>query len=198
MNMNEAKHTGFSAFLFVVLTAGICSATAQAGSEFDLPEGWVPVGDSREAYHLEISEEAGREGRGLRIRSLDSEGGRFGGVAQLIAADDYAGERVRLSGYVRAMSVSGWAGLWLRVDGQNGNQVLAFDNMNNRPIRGDREWDRYEVVVDVSEEAGRVVFGALLSGGGEIHVDAMELEVVDESVPLTRGLPPRQPRNMSF
>jgi hypothetical protein len=34
---------------------------------------------------------------------------------QILAADNYRGERVRLSGFVKAKFIAGWAGLWMRV-----------------------------------------------------------------------------------
>lgn len=171
---------------------------AAMGDGFDLPEGWVPVGDSYPAYHLELSEEAGLDGRGLRIQSREGASGHFGGIAQSIAADDFVGKRVRLRGQVRAIGVSGWAGLWLRVDSEGSSQVLAFDNMSDRPVRGDKDWASYDIVLDVPEGAGSLVFGALLSGQGEIHVDSMELDEVGEDVPLTARPAPRRPQNMSF
>jgi hypothetical protein len=53
---------------------------------------------------------------------------------QVFRADDYRGKRLRLSGYVKAEKIDQWAGLWMRIDGEN--KTLGFDNMENRGIRG--------------------------------------------------------------
>ena len=50
--------------------------------------------------------------------------------------------------YVKSNEVEKYAGLWMRVDGQQ-NQVLSFDNMQNRPFRETTDWKKYEVVLDV-------------------------------------------------
>ena len=52
------------------------------------------------------------------------------------------GKRIRLSGHARSKDVSDWAGLWMRVDGPKG-EPLAFDNMQQRPIKGTGEFADY-------------------------------------------------------
>ncbi len=59
----------------------------------------------------------------------------------------------------------GWGGLWMRVDGRD-RKITAFDNMQNRSIKGTTDWSTYSVVLDVSEEAVDVSFGTLMSGKG--------------------------------
>ena len=36
-----------------------------------------------------------------------------------------------------------WAGLWMRVD--KGKDMVAFDNMQDRPIKGTTDWQRYYI-----------------------------------------------------
>jgi hypothetical protein len=84
---------------------------------------------------------------------------------QEISADAYHGKRVRLSANAKASDVQGWAGLWMRVDG-DGSRPLAFDNMGNRPIKGTTDWKRYDIVLDVAGQATDVAFGILLTGRG--------------------------------
>lgn len=38
--------------------------------------------------------------------------------------------------------------MWMRVDNKF-DDVLQFDNMNNRPITGTTNWNRYEIILDV-------------------------------------------------
>ncbi len=77
-----------------------------------------------------------------------------------------------------------WAGLWFRVDGPN-NTTLAFDNMEQRAIKGTTDWTRYEIVLDVPNEAQRLAFGVLLAGGGQVWMDDLRFEVVPTTVKTT-------------
>ena len=99
---------------------------------------------------------------------------------QMSQPGEYLGKRVRLSGYVKSDKVTNWAGLWFRVDGPNNGpnpSSLAFDNMQERPIKGTTDWTRYEIVLDVPEAAQRLAFGILLAGGGQVWMDDLKFEV---------------------
>jgi hypothetical protein len=76
----------------------------------------------------------------------------------------------------------------MRVDGAG--SLLAFDNMQNRPIKGTTDWKRYDVVLDVPPEAKALAFGLLLAGNGQIWFDDLRLEVVDRSVAVTMPAAP--------
>ena len=87
----------------------------------------------------------------------------------------------------------------MRVDGATPGAPLAFDNMQNRPLRGSFDWRRVEVVLDVPSEASAVAFGLLLTGRGAVRMSHLGLEVVDQSVSVTDTyLRPRQPINLDF
>ncbi|MDQ2069005.1 hypothetical protein [Natronospira bacteriovora] len=182
--MTEEKTWTIRIALGLLVLAVTIHLPATAG-ENGLPEGWFPVGDGPAVYETVVSEDAGMDGRGLIIRSRDQEELRFGGVGQRIDASDYLGERVRLTGYLRPRGVEQHTGLWMRVDPVGGGDPLAFDNMMERPVNGTADWSQYEVVLDVPNNASFIFFGALLAGKGEVNVDQLNLEVVDESTPVT-------------
>jgi hypothetical protein len=77
---------------------------------------------------------------------------------------------------------------------------LAFDNMQSRPVKGTRDWQRYEVVLDVAPEAKKIAMGVLLDGEGTLWVSDMNLEVVPTSVPTTDMMTDqkRGPENLRF
>ena len=113
---------------------------------------------------------------------------------------EYAGKRVRMSGYMKSQDVAGWAGFWFRVDGQ-GARSLAFDNMHGRAVRGTTGWKKYEIVLDVPQQATNLAYGALLDGTGKIWFSDLSFEVVDRSVATTNesgwdALP--KPSNLDF
>jgi hypothetical protein len=120
---------------------------------------------------------------------------------QTFKADAYRGQRVRLSGYVRSQDVGNWAGLWLRVDGSK-NDVLSFDNMQDRAIKGTSDWQKCEIVLDVPEEAQEIAFGLLLAGRGQVWMDDLKFETVGKDIPTTGGGLNRRategPKNLDF
>ena len=165
-----------------------------------LPPGWVRTGDRSVDYEVgllpaAVAYERTRVVR-LRLRDTVPRPSGFGALAQSIAATRYRGQKVRFSAAVRTEKVTGWAGLWLRVDGANG--VLVLDNMQDRSLRGSTEWTPAEIVLGVAQEAVRLNFGVLLSGAGAVDVARLHFEQVDESVPVTIGPLPDEPQNLDF
>jgi DNA-binding transcriptional MerR regulator len=94
----------------------------------------------------------------------------------------YRGGRVRYQGWLWTSEVrSGWAGLWLRVDGPD-REVLAFDNLGqvppDRSLKGTNDWTQAEIVLPVAAEAVALAFGVLLVGDGTLWADDLSLEAL--------------------
>jgi hypothetical protein len=190
----------------VVLLAVVAwvAIPAHSAEDASLPPGWFRAGSDPGDYEMGIDPSGGaRGGRCAFIRGRSANPAGFGTLMQMFNAADYAGKRVRLSAFVKAEQVSSWAGLWMRVDGSPaaGTQtprMLAFDNMQGRPIKGTVDWRRYEIVLDVPREAEAIGFGILLSGPGRAWMDALQLEKVSSDVPRTdRVVLPDRP-NLRF
>ena len=109
----------------------------------------------------------------------------------------YRSKRMRLSAYIKADHVEGWAGLWMQVGGHS-NEVLSFDNMHDRPIQDTSDWQKYEVVVDVPDNSVAYSYGVTLHGTGEVWFDDVQLEAVSDDVPLTNPLDRSQLVNPGF
>jgi len=152
-----------------------------------IPAPWFMGGDRPAEYEFgllpdSITQDGNRVVR-LRLRErIDSRSG-FGTLMQSVHATRYQGQRVRFCAMARAIEVTGWAGLWMRVDGPSG--MAAFDNMQRRALRGSTDWARADVVLDVSQDARSIHFGVLLSGGGAADISQVRFEVVADTVPLT-------------
>ncbi len=121
--------------------------------------------------------------------------------------DKYIGKRIRMSGLLKKKDVSKWSGLWLRIDQKGSTEPLGFDNMHDgkkdRSIKGTTEWTRYEIVLDVPLNASQLAYGALLVGTGQVWFDNLNLEVVDDKVPVTGSgkgeiIPNKGPVNLDF
>ncbi|MFY9308372.1 MAG: hypothetical protein WAQ28_04900 [Bacteroidia bacterium] len=153
---------------------------------FDLPAGWFNAGSKPKSYEMGIDKGAGKDGKNAAtIKSVEKTIDGFGTLMQQSKPDKYLGKRVRMTGYVKSENVTSWAGLWLRVDQAGSRQSLSFDNMGNRPIKGTTGWTKYEIVLDVPENASLIAYGALLDGTGQIWFDNITFEIVDQTIPTT-------------
>ena len=74
--------------------------------------------------------------------------------------------------------------MWMRIDGES-NKLLGFDNMQDRAIKGNTDWNKYVIVLDVPVSSKTILFGVLLTGEGKVWFDNFELKEVDKSVQLT-------------
>jgi len=169
----------------------------------DLP-GWWRAGSNPAGYLVGLDRAVRHRGRAsARLKSNGESPTGFGSLMQLSSADDYRGKRVRMSAWVKAEKVVSHSGLWMRVDGPSGDTTrpLASDAMQDRGIVGTRDWQKYEIVLDVPPESVDIAFGAHLSGAGTLWIDDVQFEGVDDRVPVTRpnpAAPPPRAKNLDF
>jgi len=100
-----------------------------------VPRGWLLAGTKPSEYEVGVDVDQMYQGHAtafLKSKTLNADG--FGTLMQSIKAEQYLGQKVRLSGLVKSEEVLGWAGLWMRVDKEK--SPVAFDNMENRAIKG--------------------------------------------------------------
>lgn len=173
-----SKTFPLAAFSVLIFCNGM--SMAQSGA----PKGWALQGSKPDAYAVQLdSIQKGPYGNSVLLYSkAESDGSAT--LMQAIKADDYRGKRVRFAGHIKGQGVKSWAGLWMRVN-NNDNKVTAFDNMEKRAFRGDGDWKKFEVVLNIPGDSGTISFGALLSGTGRIWVSRLEFQVVDQAVPVT-------------
>ena len=160
-------------------------------------QGWYH--GSNTGYEVGIDHGVVHMGRAsAHIKSEATVTDQVGLLAQTIRADDYLGKRVRLSAYIKADQVEGWAGLWMNID--SSYRPLGYDNMQNRPIFGTSDWQKAEIVLDVPPNSASMTFGVLLSGPGELWLDDVQLDVVGADVPTTDSsrAAQQQPLNLGF
>lgn len=192
--LDNLRLTGIVGLRSLVILAA-CSIALHAAA----PKGWFVAGSKPAEYESGIDQLATYNGHPsvyLRATKPIVEG--FGTLMQDFRADHYLGKRVRFSAWVKTDSAQDWAGLWMRVD--KGTQQVAFDNMQNRPIKGTASWQKYDVVLDVPQDATGIFFGVLLSGSGTVWLSDTKFEVVGPTV-LTTGAQVQkadEPTNLDF
>lgn len=151
-----------------------------------LLKGWQLSGSHPFNYKMGIDRETFHKGEAsgfLKSVTVQSQE-EFATMMQQFKADKYRGKRLKLSGFIKSKAVDGFCGFWMRVDDAL-HDVLQFDNMGDRPIVGDTEWNHYYIVLDVPENSAIIAFGVLLSGTGQVWIDGLEFEEVDKTVPTT-------------
>ena len=179
-------------------------APSQAAAN-EVPEGWVVAGTAPQDYQVSVLPEK-REGNNVVLleSGANPDPSKFGTLSQYCSADQYLGKRVRMTGYLKSENVKNWAGMWFRVDDSKQKDLsLSFDNMSDRPIKNTTDWKKYEIVLDVPQQAGAMAFGVLLEGSGKVWISGISFEVVDQSVPTTnmvkeRAALPQGPVNLDF
>lgn len=148
-------------------------------------QGWGLTGTRPDAYEIRCDEVfTDCAVPILRTRAFKSEPFGMGSLTHSESAEIWRGRRVELRAELRSGAVDGWAGLWMRVDGPEG-KVLAFDNMQNRALRGTSSFKWYSVVLDVPLDAEKVSFGVLLHGPGAVFIRELVFEEVDVNVSST-------------
>lgn len=169
-----------------------------------LPRGWHRAGSHPLQYKMGIDPDVHCEKYACaQVRSRVARAEGFGTLMQSCKPDSFLGKRVRMSAMARTKKIKSWAGLWLRIDGPEEGKSLNFDNMQDRPLQGTSDWQRYSVVLDVPKEAIRLAYGVLLGGDGSVWIADMKMEVVDADVPTTnvnreRRVLPDVPVNLDF
>jgi hypothetical protein len=145
---------------------------------------WDLVGTRPQDYQIGTDGNVAHSGAaGGYIRSTTEIAAGFGTLLQTFAADQYRGQRLRMSAYIKTDSVSKGAGVLMRVDGAN--KMLAISNMQDRPIKGTTDWAKYDVVLDIPEDSVDIAFGAWIEETGQISFDDFHFEVAGSDVPVT-------------
>ncbi|MGV3508594.1 MAG: hypothetical protein ACO1N7_04830 [Sphingobacteriaceae bacterium] len=155
-------------------------------SAFKLNEkikGWFLAGSSPQSYLIGVETNSERSSKVAFLKSVKESKG-FGTLMQGFYPNKYLGKRVRMSGFIKSKDVADWAGMWFRIDGED-KKALGFDNMQSRPIKGNQEWKKYSIVLDVPSNSKYFAYGVLLSGEGQIWMDDVSFEVVDATISTT-------------
>lgn len=186
--------------LLMLLMSLCVSLAAQAAP--GVPAGWYVSGGKPSDYEFGTERVEGSESQvSAYIKAKpDATAGGWGTLAQIIKADNYIGQRLRLSVRLKSEAVNRLQ-LWFEVDGAN-HGMITYNNMDDRPVTGTTDWKRYDIVLDVPPNASFIDFGFFLQGGkGEGWADVVKLEKVDLSVAITENTRTRDlssPTNLSF
>ena len=139
-----------------------------------LPKNWYAGGEGFKVYLDSLEKHSGKFSLKMEMPGVRS-GNSFGVFTGTLPIETFAGKNVEYKGWIKTKDVkNGYAGLWLRVDGEN-RATLGFDNMNDRGLKGDNEWTQVSIKIDVKKEAININYGGLFPGEGTVWFDNLEL-----------------------
>jgi len=194
--MSSDKRNPWRVRLGAMVVFVACALVVRA----EMPHGWFLAGSKPSEFEAGVDPGQAYQGhRSAYLKSQQLSVDGFGTLMQQFKAEQYLSERVRLSGLVKSQEVAEWAGLWVRVD--KGKEMVAFDNMQDRAIKGTTDWRRYEVVLEVPKDATGIALGILLTGTGEVWLNGARFDVVGADVAVTgssNAKVPDKPVNLDF
>ena len=172
--------------------------------KYEIPDGWGKYGTALDSYNIGIDEKISSEGsKSAFIVSVEEKIEGFATLMQSVDAAPFRGKKIKMTGFAKSENIKGEGLFWLRIDGEKKDdgerpEVLGFDNMEDRPIKGTTDWTKYEIEMEVPDKSVELFYGSILSGKGKIWIDNISFQEVtdDESKPvnyITEG-----PKNTSF
>ncbi|MDT0710604.1 helix-turn-helix transcriptional regulator [Mammaliicoccus sciuri] len=165
--------------------------------------GWFLSGSNPDDYVMSIDDEVVYQGKvSARLESRNNKKNNgFATMMQQFNAKKYLNKRMKLSAFIKTDKVIESTGLWMRVDNKY-EDILQFDNMSNRQIKGTNSWNIYSVVLDIPEQSEVISMGILLNGSGKVWIDNIKFTNVDLNIPSTNMSMERnlldEPINLSF
>ncbi len=138
-----------------------------------LPEGWFRMGSKRHQISTDTIVKHTGNSSVLISSDINTEE-EFACIASAIPITQ-TGKKIELKAYLKLQDVTSPIGLMLRIDGEN--EVLKFDNIMQRKIRGTIDWAEYSVVLSLPEKAKTIYVGAILSGSGKLWADDFKLYI---------------------
>ncbi|TXE17736.1 peptidase S41 [Psychroflexus gondwanensis] len=140
-----------------------------------LSDGWYNWGD----YATSIDTIAYSGKKSAKIKS-DQEGSAFGAIAYDIPAR-YSGQTIQLEGYMKIKNVEkDITGLFMQING-NG-RTLAYESIENQNIIGTKDWQKYSITLNYSEDAENIIVGGLIKGIGEAWFDDFVVKIDGKNV----------------
>lgn len=171
-------------FTQVLLASALCGNSIAAELK-PLPSGWEMIGIGAQSYSAGIDLGVFRNGKPAGYLRSKSDAARLPGVlSQILDARKYRGTRCRYSAALKYRGVRRQVGLWMWVLGPD-DKVLTQDFMDDRIFKGNSDWKRAAIVLDIPPNADRIVYGVRLWGPGEAWVNGMKMEAVGQNIPVT-------------
>jgi histidinol phosphatase-like PHP family hydrolase len=173
----------FQVFVLSLAFANLCNVTADS-QENTVPKGWM-FNTNQSMFKVGIDNVISQhEKNSATIESNVENPPDFCTLMQTCVVKDFSGKRLKMTGFIKSQGSDVKGSMWIRVD-DYGNKIFAdFDNMMDRPVTGNTDWTKCEIVFDVPEKCV-LSYGFIMVGTGKIWVDNVSFETVPNSVDKT-------------
>jgi hypothetical protein len=190
--MEEKMRVLISIILFIILNSSYSLAQP-------LPKPWAH--HNQENYEAGVTTAHPFTGKySAYIKSREVERNTMGTLWQAIKPrPDWFGERVRMTVAMKTLGVKDAGGLFMRVSTYGG--WINYDYMYDRAVRGDTDWHKYMIVLDIPRDTSLIDFGVWIIGKGEVRVDDFRFDIVDNKLHVTgtsEKIEFGQPENLDF
>jgi hypothetical protein len=182
------------------LSMGMLLLKANVSAQI-LPKAWTKSGTWAGSYTMEIKANEGlNESKAIVLESVGKDIYGSGAVIQTINARNYLGKRVKLSAFIRTENVKDFACLILSP--QNKMDDFWNNSFNNSEdkktfLQGNHAFKKIESYLNVSDNAGNLVIGAMIKGEGKIWIDNINLEII-ENLPENPQALAKELQNIEF
>lgn len=151
-------------------------------------QGWDLIGSDPMTYKMgtRYDKERGSKVGFLRSSGAKKENDHYGTMLQSSTSSNIDSDMVRLTGFLRSNDVQNWSGMWVRLEDTQG-KILAFKDMMDAPIRGTTDWNKYELLLKVPDNAVKITFGVLINGIGSVSMDDFKLEQIKNNIVIDRS-----------
>ncbi|OFY44985.1 MAG: hypothetical protein A2X18_13655 [Bacteroidetes bacterium GWF2_40_14] len=138
-----------------------------------MPDNWKKWGNAN-YYNIGIDSVVRHSGKNsVVIYPMQIVPNAFGCLASTIPAS-YEGKMIELRAYIKMENINDAPiGLMLRIDGAS--ESIAFDNMQDKGIKGTADWTQYSVKLPYPEKAKYIHIGVILQGSGKLWADDFEV-----------------------
>ncbi len=180
----------------VMLCFGLCSFAQKSdyNLNFEVPESgkklplnWFEWGKGYEITTDSVTVHTGK--KSIRLKPGTNMETAFGCAVTEIPAH-YGTGSIVLTGYLKTENVDGYAGLIMRIDGENG--ALRFDNMNARGVKGTSDWKKYSIDLDLPEQAKAIYVGVIMKGSGVVWADNFHVSINGADVATLSPIPQKE------
>ena len=157
---------------------------SKAPGQLGAPEGWWVVQHAGPlSYTFKLDTTKPHSGsQSVRVENVGPE--PFGTIFQKFDASPHRGKTVRFAAWVRTEDTKGnrfGAGAGLNLHAMRGGYTIAHRMMRKDAVRGTTDWTRYEITLNVPNEAEHIEAGLNLFGPGVAWLDDAAVEVMETS-----------------
>ncbi len=144
-------------------------------NENGLPEKWMCT--TNKDYSITLDTVIKHSGKASVLIYSSNRNASFETLMTTIPAN-ITGKNITLKAFMKLEKVKDVIGLMLRIDGET--EMLQFDNMMQKKIKGTKDWMEYAVTLPLPTDAKQIVIGIILSGKGSVWVDDISLLIDNE------------------